>query len=185
MDFIKNNISKIDKKDNMNILVFMKDIFSLIVKKLKKGIDVSKEDLLKLLIKNIKSKKYVFTNKTKDYITKFCEEKIKKPIVVDKKLKTYINALKNIEKKFSNIQKNDIKIKISNIKDENHLMNLNKKIIDILKKTKLNNDEKDELIIDFYISKGLNKTQIKLIMYESINHMLENFLVIMSKFQKK
>ena len=188
MDFIKNDMSKIDKKDSMNILIFMKDIFSSLTKKLQKGIVVSNEDTLKLVMKNIKSKKYVFTNKTKDYIINSCEEKIKNPVIIDKKSKKYISALKNIQAKFSNIKKNDIKIKISNMKDENHLMNLTKKIIDTLKKTKLNKEIQDKLIIDFFISKGFTEAEVKLVIYESVTKSLEQiikFMEIMLKYQKK
>jgi hypothetical protein len=68
-----------------------------------------------------------------------------------------VQRCKKINKKFSNIEKNNIKIKISNLNNENHILKIMNKIMLILKNTKLNKKEKESLIFDFFISKGFTK----------------------------
>jgi hypothetical protein len=181
-------MNKIDKKDSIKVLILYKDISSIILKKLKKGVLIQDENYLKLIIKKIKSKNTILTDRTKEILINIFENEIKNPIIINKESNIYINSLKKINKKFGNIEKNNIKIKVTNINDENYLLNIMNKIMLFLKNTKLNKKEKDSLIFDFFISKGFIEIQLKIIIIETTITLLDRIIVFMkdiSKYEKK
>ena len=179
-------INKIDKKDSMKILILVKNLHSIVLKKLKKGESISDKDYFKLIINKIK--KTILTDKTKETLINIFENEIKNPIIINKESNIYINSLKKINKKFGNIEKNNIKIKVTNINDENYLLNIMNKIMLFLKNTKLNKKEKESLIFDFFISKGFIEIQLKIIIIETTITLLDRiiaFMKVTSKYEKK
>ena len=181
-------MNKIDKKDSIKVLILYKDILSIVLKKLKKGVLIQDENYLKLIIKKIKSKNTILTDRTKEILINIFENEIKNPIIINKESNIYINSLKKINKKFGNIEKNNIKIKVTNINDEKYLLNIMNKIMLFLKNTKLNKKEKDSLIFDFFISKGFIEIQLKIIIIETTITLLDRIIVFMkdiSKYEKK
>ncbi len=183
-----NFINKIDKKDAMSILMLVKDVYSIVVKKLKKGKSISDEAYFKLILNKIKSKKIILTDKTKETLIKMFENQIKNPTIIDKESKIYINSLKKINKKFGNIEKKNIKIKVTNLYDKNSIVQIINKIMLFLKNTKLNKKEKNAIIFDFFISKGFTEIQLKIIIIETTIILLDkiiSFMKIMSNYEKK
>ena len=183
-----NFINKIDKKDSMSILILIKDILPMVIKKLKKGKSISDKDYFKLFMDKIKNKKTILTDKTKEALINIFENEIKNPTIINKESNIYINSLKKINKKFGNIEKNNIKIKVTNINDENHLLKIINKIMLLLKNTKLNKKEKNAIIFDFFISKGFTEIQLKIIIIETTIILLDriiSFMKIMSNYEKK
>lgn len=181
-------MNKIDKQDSIKVLILVKDTLSILEKKLKKGVLIEDKNYLKLIIKKIKSKNTILTDKTKEILINIFEKELKNKEIINNESNIYINSLKKINKKFSNIEKNNIKIKISNINNENHVLKIINKIMLILKNTKLNKKEKESLIFDFFISKGFTKIEIKLIIIETTKFFLEKIIAFMTstlKYEKK
>jgi hypothetical protein len=178
MDTFKMDMKHIDKKDSANIILFIKNIVELRLKNIKKtGKDLSQENYFKLSLKELNNKKINFTEKTKTYLTNFFEENIRNPVIINKMSKVYIKALKDICSRFDNIQK-------KNIKETKTFMEYSKKILDFLKKYKLNSLEQDSLLIDFFVSKGYTEVEIKSKFYKIIVDSLKAFLKFMPTLQK-
>ena len=174
------DMSKIDKDDSLNILIFSKNMVELRYKNLKKtGKDMSQKDFLDKVLLNIKNNKINFTDKTKVYMISFFEKSKKiKPFIVNKKSKEYLKASKHIQDDFDNIMKKNLK------KDTKNFMEFGIKILNVLNKYKLNTLEKDSIIIDFCVSIGLEEVEVKLLTYKTIIDGLNKFIKMMEYLEK-
>ena len=173
------DMSKIDKTNSANIIMFVKNMFEIRYKNLKKtGKDMSQKDYLKEVLLHINDKKFNLTEKTKKYMTSFFEKlKKNKPFIVDKKSKTYLKALKNIQDDFGNIEK-------KNLKETKDFIACNQKILKVLMKYKLNTVEKDSIMTDFYVSIGFDEVKVKLLFYKIVIDGLEKFLKLMLSIEQ-
>ena len=174
-------MTKIDEKDAENLIMYAQSLLKLKIKNIKKtGKNLSQLNYFKMALQEIKKTKIKFTEKTKKYIISLFENKMKKPVTINKLSKVYLKASKDVQSNFGNIDKKDIK-------ELKSFMQYSRKIIIFLKKYKLNDFEKDALLVDFFVSKGYTETEALLLMCKGVLLQLEilhNFLKSIQKYKE-